>query len=133
MMQVHDIIFCLNSSNIGGQGVNAYTVLSAVNPEYIPGLFSFSTIVTIIGIDCSKDHVLKLIFYNEEETVGALEGPLTPIDDSSNLPDEYKGINLSVDWNNVNLKKEGSYTLSVYLDGKKLKDKSIYVKGKNQG
>ena len=93
MMQVHDIIFCLNSSNIGGQGVNAYTVLSAVNPEYIPGLFSFSTIVTIIGIDCSKDHVLKLIFYNEEETVGALEGPLTPIDDSSNLPDEYKGIN----------------------------------------
>lgn len=132
MIQVHDIIFCLNSSNLSGQGVSANTVLSAVNPEYIPGLFSFSTIVAIIGIDISKEHILKLVFASDEEVVGTIEGPLPPIDDPSNLPVEYKGINLSVNWNNVNLKKEGNYTLSVYVDDNKLKDKSIYVKGKNQ-
>ena len=132
MIQVHDIIFCLNSSNVGGQGVCANTVLSAFNPEYIPGLFSFSTVVTIIGIDMSKKHLLKLTFDYNAEIIGEIEGPLPPIDDFSNLPSDYKGINLSVNWNNVNLKKEGDYTLSVYLDGEKLKDKSIYVKGKNQ-
>lgn len=132
MIQVHDIIFCLNSSNVGGQGVSAFTVLSALNPEYIPGLFSFSTIVTIIGIDISKEHVLRLVFENDGETVGLIEGPIPPIDDPGNLPAEHKGINLSVDWNNVNLKREGIYTLSVFVDNEKLKDKSVYVKGKNQ-
>ena len=132
MATVHDIIFCLNATNIGGQGASAHTILSAINPEYIPGLFSFSTIITILGIDTTKEHTLKLVFENDNEPISTAIGPLPILDDQSNLPFQYKGINLSVNWNNVNLKKDGIYKLSVYIDDVELKYKEIYVKGKNQ-
>ena len=131
MARVQDIIFCLNSTNIEGQGASAFTVLSALNPEYVPGLFSFSTIITIIDLDTKKEHLVKLIFGNDGDEA-VVEGNISSFEDLSNLPPEYKGVNLSVDWNNVNFRKEGLYKLAVVVDGVEIDNKTIYVKGKNQ-
>lgn len=132
MAEVHDIIFCLNAMNVDGQGASANTILSAINPEYVPGLFSFSTIITILGIPNDGQQKLRIVLKNEDEELGAIDGMIPLIDDQSNLPDEYKGINLSIDWNNINFKRKGMLTLSVFIDQTKVADKSIYVKGKNQ-
>ena len=132
MAKVHDIIFCLNSTNIEGQGASAHTILSTMNPEYVPGLFSFSSIVTILDLDNNKEHKVKFCFGNDDEEKVVLEGKISSFDDPSNLPKEYKGVNLSVDWNNVNFRTEGIYKLLVSVDDVELDSKSIYVKGKNQ-
>lgn len=132
MATIHDIIFCLASTNADGQGASAHTVLSAFNPEYIPGLFSFSTIITILGLDFKTEHILKVSLGREENEIATIEGPVPEVDVSGNLPEEYKGVNFSVNWNNVEFKEEGDYVLSVLLDGEKLGEKHIYVKGKNQ-
>lgn len=132
MARVNDIIFCLNSTNLPGQGACANTILSVLSPEYIPGLFSFSVIITLLDLSPDKKQKMRVVFKNDEEIVGELEGPLPVFDEPCNLPQEYKGINLAIDWNNMNLKKDGIYTLSVYIDDEKVKDKEIFVKGKNQ-
>lgn len=132
MAKVNDIIFCLNSVNLQGQGVSANAILSAITPEYIPGLFTFSVIVTILDIDLEKEPILKIVFGKDEDTLGVIEGPLPNIEDTSNLPKEYRGINLSIDMNNTNFKSDGLYKLSVFLNEELLKEKEIYVKGKNQ-
>lgn len=131
MVTAHDIIFCLNATNMPGQGACANTILSAINPEYVPGLFSFSTVVTLLGTGSEKEHHLTLTLSHGNEIVGRLEGPVPVLPDSSNLPEEYKGVNLTVNWNNVNFKKEGLYDLSVYCDGAEIGSKEIFVKGKN--
>ncbi len=132
MAIVQDVIFCLNATNSEGKGVSAHSILTALNPEYVPGLFSFSTVITVLDIDRTKGHQFRVVFGNETEILGKIEGEFPVIDDSSNLPDKQKGINLSINWSNINLKTEGEYQLTVFLDGIQLKEKKIYVKGKNQ-
>lgn len=133
MATTHDIIFCLNATNMPGQGVCAHTVLSAINPEYVPGLFSFSTIITLLGIDSSKSHNLKLTLSYDNENIAFSGGAVPLFSDESNLPGEYKGINLTVNWNNVEFKRNGLYKLSVYCDDAMIGSKEIYVMGKNHG
>ncbi len=132
MATVHDIIFCLASTNADGQGASAHTILSAINPEYVPGLFSFSTIITLLGLDFKTENILKVSLASEAAEIGSIEGPVPEIDVSGNLPEQYKGVNFSINWNNVEFKDEGKYVLSVFLNGEKLAEKDIYVKGKNQ-
>lgn len=134
MANVSDIIFCLNATNKEGQGPCATTILAALNPEYIPGLFTFSVIIILLDIDSSSEHQLVVDFVSPTgENVVHIESPLPVIiNEGSNLPPKYKGINIAMDWNNVNLKVSGEYTIKITVDGDLLKEKSIYVKGKNE-
>ena len=50
----------------------------------------------------------------------------------NNLPQQYKGINIAMDWNNVNLKVSGEYIIKITVDDILLKEKRIFVKGKNE-
>lgn len=132
-MIVHDIVFCVKTINTG-DGITANSILSVLNPEYIPGLFSFSVIITILGIDTSKHHELslKLVSPSLEEIVDlSLDMPLIN-DIDMNLPEEYRGINMAMDWNNVNFKSSGVYSLTVAVDGYNIGRKEIFVKGKNE-
>lgn len=137
MTKVSDIIFCLNSTNVPGQGVSAHTILTTITPEYIPGLFSFSLIITLLGLDILREHALKLSFSIDDEQVASLESviPVMPTDgdaDNSNLPKEYQGINISIDWDNVNFKKSGEYVLCVIIDGETVGEKKIFAKGRQE-
>ena len=135
MIEVHDIVFCLNATNEVGRGASAHQVFSTMNPEYIPGLFSFSTVITLLGIDSLREHKIMLTLKREDDqevVVAKLEGMLPIIEELENLPDEIKGVNLAVGWNNINFTNEGMYRLSVFVDEMLIDGKSIYVKGKNQ-
>lgn len=132
MVRISDIIFCLNATNMPGQGVSAHTVISAITPEYIPGLFSFSVIISLLGIDLSKNHTAKISFSGHEEDLVVLDGPIPPMEDATNLPIDYRGLNVSINLNNINFKTEGEYALRVEVDGNVVGEKHIYAKGKNQ-
>lgn len=135
MARVHDIIFCMRTLN-AGEGVTLNTVLSAITPEYVPGLFSFSIFISLLDISNEGEHTFSIEFIAPNgEKVVEIENQVLPIeilDGNGNLPNEYKGINIAMDWNNVNFKCDGLYTIKVYYDRSEAGEKKIYVKGKNE-
>ena len=132
MANISNIIFCLNTTNLPGQGVSANTILSALTPDYVPGLFTFSVVITVLDLDMSVGHNVIIDFANEKESVAHIEGSFPVMEVDNTLPKEYQGLNLSMDWTNVNFKEGGLYTLKVNIDGADVGEKAIYVKGKNQ-
>lgn len=133
MAYISDVIFCMRATNIEGQGACANTILTALTPEYIPGLFTFSVVITLLDVDSSIEHKLVVDFLNpSEESTVHIESPLPSMEENSNLPKKYKGITIAMDWNNVNLKVSGEYTIRISIDDTVLKEKKIYVKGKNE-
>ena len=133
MAKISDIIFCSNAQNVDGVGVSANNILTVINPEYVPGLFSFSVVVTILDLDCSNPNELFVEFLDPtDESVIDINAQVPVVEDNSNLPNEYKGLNLAMDWNNVNFKRSGVYTIKIKIDGELIGEKSIFVKGKNE-
>lgn len=132
-MKVQDVIFCGKAIN-DETGVSATNIFPALNPEYIPGLFTFSIVITILGIDTNTEHRIALRFASPTNDDVVNIETVMPIIESSdtNLPNEYKGVNLAMDWNNVNFHQSGLYSLEVFVDGNMLEEKHIYVKGKNE-
>lgn len=130
MANVSDVIFCLRATNIEGQGASATTILTTLTPEYIPGLFTFSVIITLLDIDLSSEHQLMVDFISPvDENVVHVESSLSVMNEESNLPQKYKGINVAMDWNNVNLKVSGEYTIKIIVDGDLLKRKKYLCEG----
>lgn len=133
MAKVSDVIFCLRATNTEGEGASASTILTALTPEYIPGLFTFSVIITLLDITPEENHTIVVDFLDpSKEKVVHIVSDIPQIEDDSNLPREYKGLNMAMDWNNVNLKMSGLYTICISFDGAVIQEKSIYVKGKNE-
>ena len=96
-------------------------------------MFSFSIIVIALDIDLTRDHEFKSIFLDPAgETLVNVEGELPVIANNTNLPPEHLGINIAMDWNNVNFKISGLHTIKIYIDGELVKCKEIFVKGKNE-
>lgn len=134
MAKLDNVIFCLKAFSQGEQGVSAQTILHALNPEYIPGLFSFSVIVSILDLNPVETHEVQIVFkdQNADEVVN-ISSPLPTLSVvESNLPQDYIGIDVSMDWNNVNLTSSGEYSLDVILDKTLIGTKKVFVKGKNQ-
>ena len=133
MAKISDVIFCLRATNVEGEGASAHTILSAITPEYVPGLFSFSVIVNLLDIDLHVQHKFNIDFESSsKESVLNIEGELPIIDECSNLPKEFHGITMAMDWNNVNFKSSGLYVFKFFVDGELIKEKEIFVKGKNE-
>lgn len=61
---------------------------------------------------------------------GVITIPPLPNDEKIELPNEYKGLNMSMDFRNVIFETEGLYNTSVTFNGQLLADNFIYVKGK---
>ena len=134
MAKLDSIIFCLNASSVEGQGASAHSILHALNPEYIPGLFTFSVIISILDMDPSDNHTIEIVFEDPEGNILVnINSPLPTLERiESNLPSEYTGFDLSMNWANINFVCSGVYTLTVKLDSVELGTKTIFVKGKNQ-
>lgn len=135
MAKLYNIVFCLSAKNNDGQSVNAEHILSVLNPEYIPGLYSFSVISTVHDLDTTIEHSFRAIFKSPKgDNVVDINSMLQPNPnaDTSNIPDEYKGLNIAMDWNNVDLKISGLYKYCIYIDNVLLGEKEIFVRGKNE-
>lgn len=132
MAKIKNVIYCLNAKNEKNDGnTNANGILASILPEYIPGSFSFSTIIAILNFD-NKPCTINAKFYDPDDEKLSETGLITlpPQENSYNLPDEYMGVNLSIDWQNVVFKKEGTYKTVIEMDGEKFTF-PIYAKGRN--
>ncbi|MDO4816675.1 MAG: hypothetical protein Q4A83_08810 [Bacillota bacterium] len=130
MTRISDIIFCMNASSTQARGMCANGILTSITPEQIPGQFSFAVIVTFLGLDASKPHRIKVEMFNESEVTASVEGPMPIVHDKTGLPDDYKGLNLKMDWNKVKFCTGGEYTLTVAVDGIMLGEKKVFVMAK---
>lgn len=135
MAYVSNVIFCLNAITDETGNVNANSIFSSLTPEYVPGLFTFSVIVSILDLEIdSKNECHILIEFNSPtgENVVTVDTNTSYINNENNLPNEYKGINIAMDWTNVNFKTSGLYTLHISCNDEKIGEKQIFVKGKNE-
>ena len=141
MARVSGFLYCLNTernTTPDGKGelTNAIGVLSTITPEYIPGLFSFSIIFSIIDIDLKSNNRIRISFAddNKKEIVNSGEILLnlpTPVE-QLDIPNEYKGLNLCMDMRNVALEKDGVYRTTIFFNDETLGCYEIYVKGRNK-
>lgn len=142
MAKLTNFIYCINAERVpsrdgSGEGINAIGVLSALTPEFVPGTFSFSIIFSVLDIDVTGNNTVRIVFSKSGENSALVDSgiiSLTPMDgaDKVGLPNEYKGLNMSMDLRNVIFEEEGIYHTEVYFNNQLLGDKPIYVKGKRQ-
>ena len=138
MAELKNFIYCLNAERIQtpdgkGDTINAMGVVSALTPEFVPGAFSFAIIFSILDLNINEDNKIQIIFKSKDGkelvNTGEIKLPLLPENDT-NLPKEYSGLNMSMDFRNVVFEEEGVYTTQVIFNDVQLSDCSIYVKGR---
>lgn len=72
-----------------------------------------------------------LLDANKQE-IANVSGEIPVLSQSNNIPLRWQGANIVVNFNNINFKVSGEYSLIVKLDGQEIKRKVIFVKGKNE-
>lgn len=140
MAKLTNFIYCINAERVPanegkGERMDAIGVLSAITPEFVPGTFSFSIIFSVLDVDVSVDNTIQIKFSKcgEEKNLvdtGVVTIPSLPNEDEIGLPNEYKGLNMSMDFRNVIFETEGLYNTAVLFNNQLLADNIIYVKGK---
>jgi hypothetical protein len=135
MPKISTFMYCERAEpNPQGQ-MHITNPLLVINPVFIPGMFSFSIVFGVIGIDNDLDHQMQLLFLSPDEneapiintnTITLPKGvaPVTMI----SLPPEQKSMMFNLDFRNVVFKKEGIYKTSVFIDGENMGDYPIFVK-----
>ena len=134
-VRASDFIFCLKATNFNEEGPCAKTILSFLNPEYVPGLFSFSVIIILLGVDPTSTHDLEVVFYDPNQEVVAqllTELPTVKEREENGIPAEFTGVNVAIDFSNVNFRRSGLYQMKVKFDHSEVAEKSIFVRGKNE-
>ena len=142
MVRLANFIYCINAERTAtddgnGGNINAMGIMAAITPEFVPGTFSFSIIFSVLGVDTTENNTVQVIFKKDSEENSLVDtGIITvpPISDQNltGIPDEYKGMNMSMDLRNVIFESEGVYTTKVIFNGIELENKPIYVKGKRR-
>lgn len=138
MARLGNFIYCLNAERVpavNGKGdtINAMGVLSALTLEFMPGTFSFSIIFSVLDADASQRNEIQIIFSKEDTVLidsGVISIPPIESTDNYDLPKEYKGLNMSMDFRNVIFKEEGLYQTKVVFNNQEVGINEIYVKGK---
>ena len=132
MAKVSNFIYCMNSDTSDIEA-NAFGVISAITPDYVPGAFSFSVLCSILDLE-NGNHSVRMRFINPKETVLVDVKIEVPYEEKKevNLPKQYKGVNISSRWQNVLLEESGLYKTSVQVDDVDCGTFEIYVKGKNE-
>ncbi|WP_455793016.1 DUF6941 family protein [Clostridium butyricum] len=131
MERISTFVYCesvQNENTPTGIKNNILGPMNALRPMYIPGTFSFSIFLSILGIDLSKTHIMKIIFTDgKENIVNTGDSQLPAQDLEPDLPESERGFMMNMDLRNVVLKKEGIYKTQVYFDDKLLGEYPIYV------
>mgnify|MGYP004470287633 FL=1 len=132
MPKVSNFIYCMNS-NTSDTEANALGVISAITPDFVPGAFSFSILCSILDLE-EKEYGISIQFINPKgEVLVDVNGTVQYKENvKTNLPKEYKGINISSNWQNVLFKESGIYKTIVKIDDIDCGTFEIYVKGKNE-
>lgn len=139
MKKLMNFLYCDNVERTqianGGEILNAMGIMSVLIPEFIPGSFSFSIAFSVIGVDVTKENMVQVVFYEKSNNTilvdtGAITIPPTTRDSQVMIPEEYHGLNMSMDFRNVVFEKEGLYSTKIVFNGDVIGENSIFVKSK---
>ena len=132
MAKISNFIYCLNSTASDNEA-NAMGVVSALTPDYLPGAYSFSILCSILDLEEGLHRINFKFKTPEDVTLVEVEGEIPyELEENSNLPRQYVGINIISDWQNVVFEKSGLYKTVVSIDGVESGIYEIFVKGKNE-
>ena len=67
MVEVKNFLYCLNINTADGR-TDIVGILTAITPEYIPGLFSFSINFTLLNLT-EGEHEVTIKFKNPENEI----------------------------------------------------------------
>lgn len=141
MAKQSNFIYCINSERVpgtdgNGDSLNAVGVLSVITPEFVPGAFSFSIILSVLDMDVKKENTIKIVFRDPDgkEIVNTndIVIPPNPNEETMELPKVYQGLNMCMDLRNVIFEKEGLYYTEVIVNGNQIGKNEIYVKGRRK-
>lgn len=142
MAKLASFIYCANTEKISNpekkeESINAIGVFATLTPEYVPGMFSFSVIFSILDIDASVENHIRIVFAKVGEDKNLLDTgviPIAPLTGKEEiiLPPEYRGMIMSMDFRNVIFEEDGLYGAKVFFNDELLDDNYIYVQGKNK-
>ncbi|KAA0837379.1 MULTISPECIES: DUF6941 family protein [Bacillus] len=108
MPSISSFIYCYSNSE--------KKMITFVEPDFIPGNFTFNADFSIVDLNPSQTYTLRIDFKGPEDEV------IFKTDDQQiQSPDEAKekkriGVLINFEFKNVPLKTEGLYKTSVYLD-----------------
>lgn len=138
MPRLSSFVYCLSIDKPnGGQGpASARGLLSMLRPQFIPGAFSFSIAFSIMGLgEEPEDTTVRIVFHKRGEQEALVDSAPIAIPREilnardKNIPDDFQGMDLTMDIRNVPFHTEGIYETDVYLNGELLDSAPIYVKG----
>jgi hypothetical protein len=118
MLKISSFMYCEQAQvdNETGQ-LEISRPLYGIVTESIPTRFSFSIVFAMVGLDPSEDHSLHLIFKSpDDENIIVTDRIPVGFNDREVVSEESHGINLSVDFRNVLLEKEGLYKTEIYIN-----------------
>lgn len=139
MAKLSNFLYCLNVESKPGvhsseASINAIGVLPTLNPEFVPGAFSFSIVFSIWDFDETLCNQIKIVFKdqmnNELVNTGNIVLPQKSAEKSVKLFPQYVCYNLSMDFRNVVFEKEGEYITDIYFNDNLLGSNPIYVRGR---
>jgi hypothetical protein len=136
MPRIATFMYCDRAEpNPQGQ-LNITNPLLAINPVFIPGMFSFAMVFGVVDIDKDEDHTVQVQFFTPNDgegplidtnTINLTKGSIQ--EEKSGLPPHLSGMMFNLDFRNVVFKTEGIYKSHVYFDGEFLGEFPIYAKG----
>ena len=141
MAKLASFIYCANAEKMSNpekkeESINAIGVFATLTPEYVPGMFSFSVIFSILGIDTSTANQVRIVFAKSGKEKNLLDTgniSIPPLAEKEEiiLPPDYRGMIMSMDFRNIVFEEDGLYSAKVFLNDEDLGDNNIYVQGKN--
>lgn len=135
MPKVSFFVYCSNIER-NGDFINIQNPISAITPDFIPGMFSFAVAFSVLGVDVtSGNNVIRLIIKDENnklitDTNDIQIAKLPP--DETPTPPEYKGYNFNMDFRNIAFYHDGLYTTQVFFNKELIYNNEIYVCGKQK-
>lgn len=108
--------------------------LNLINPGYLPGKYSFSVVFGMVGIDTEKNQYVKLRFEDEKGNVliETSELEIGKEKGQAKLPKEYRGVMMSLDFRNIDLKEEGIHKTIITINDDVIGEFPIPVKGSGE-
>lgn len=142
MERISSFIYCLKANRKDGaaakkQGIiDALGVMSVIKLDKLPVHFSFAIIFSVLGVNTSIRNSIRVILKKSDSDkvlvdTGEQILPVRPADEVViDLPEEYRGVNISMDLPDIPFEEEGLYCTEVFFNNISLGENSIYVKSK---
>lgn len=128
MAKVKNFAICAAVYNVNERD-DILGVMSAIQPEHIPGSFDFSVHFTILDFPVGRHSLGMNLKAPDESVVMHVENSdiIYDLDPNSNLPSEYQGLNVGINLKNVDVGVSGLYYVDVLLDQKILESFEVFV------